>query len=420
MHKLTTLDNGLRLITTPMPHTRSVSVGFFVGTGSRYESDEQAGISHYLEHMSFKGTTRRPTARDICSAIEGVGGIFNGSTDKEITIYWCKVAQPHFEVALDVLADMLMDSALQPAEVEKERQVIIEEINMGKDSPSQEAALLIDSLLWPGHPLGRDIAGTRESVERLTRETMVDFLSRQYQPANAVLSIAGAITTEQVLPMATRITGIWQAGDRPPAYQAYSEKLERRVVVQKRPTKQVQLCLALPGVSLTDPRRLTLDLLNVVLGEGMSSRLFAEIRDKLGLAYSLYSYVEHFLDTGAIIVAAGVEEKNLRVAIAAILDQLFGLKQTLSADELNKAKELSKGRLLLSMEDSRNVAAWVGGQEILTNRILTVDEIIARIDATTLDQVRQVAEELLVADKLRLSVVGPITTDEQELERMVG
>jgi len=191
-HK-TTLDNGLRLITAPMPHTRSVSIGFFIGAGSRHESESQAGISHFIEHICFKGTQKRPTAMEISAAIEGVGGILNGGTDKELTVYWCKVAQPHFHLALDVLADMILNSRFDPADIEKERQVIIEEISTSNDIPPQRVVMLIDELLWPEHPLGRDIAGSKESVSAIGRNMLLDYLAAKYQPRKTVLAIAGDI-----------------------------------------------------------------------------------------------------------------------------------------------------------------------------------------------------------------------------------
>ena len=411
MHQKTTLDNGLRLVTTNMPHTRSVAIGFFIGTGSRYETEEQAGISHFTEHLLFKGTPKRPTAAEICTAVEGVGGILNGGTDKELTVYWCKVAQPHFTIALDVLVDMLLNSRFDPAEIEKERQVIIEEINMSLDSPSQRVSMLIDELLWPEHPLGRDIAGSKESVAAITRDMMLNYMAKRYQPINTVLAIAGNIQHQDVVNMASR-TITWANHQPQSGYQIYHEKLARRVLIETRDTEQAHLCLALPGLSITHPERFKLDLLNVILGEGMSSRLFTEIRDKLGLAYSIQSYAEHFLDTGSLTVAAGVETKNLPVAIRAILEELSRLKETIPEAELVKAKELFKGHLLLRLEDSRSVAGWLGGQEILTGQILSVDQVINIIDAITAKELQSVAEELLIGEQLRLSVVGPTKQDE--------
>ena len=418
MYQKTVLDNGLRLLTEAMPHTRSVSINFFIGTGSRYEDDVQAGISHFIEHLCFRGTTKRPTAREISAAIEGTGGVLNGGTDKELTVYLCKVAQPHFTLALDVLVDMLLNSRFDPADIEKERQVIIEEINMSNDSPAQRVDLLIDGLLWPGHPLGRDIAGSKDSVTATTRDMTFDYLASQYRPDNTVLSIAGAVQHDEVVTLVNQLLGNWANKQKALEYSAYEERPARRLLVETRDTEQVHLSLALPGLSLFHPQRFVLDLLNIILGEGMSSRLFTEIRDKLGLAYSIHSYAEHFLDTGALTISAGVETERLEIAVKAILDELAKLREPIPEAEFVKAKELFKGRLLLRMEDSRSVAGWMGGQEILTGHILNVDEIIAIIEAITAGELQQLASDLLREEKLRLAVVGPVK-QEDALEELL-
>ncbi|GAI05750.1 unnamed protein product, partial [marine sediment metagenome] len=276
------------------------SICIFIGVGSRYETEPQAGISHFIEHLCFKGTLKRTTAREISEAIEGVGGILNGGTDKELTLYWCKVAQHHFHLALDVLADMLLHSKFDPADIERERQVIIEEINMGKDSPSQLVNMLIDELLWPEHPLGRDIAGSKESVAAITRDMMLDYLAHQYLPSNTVVGIAGALQHQEMVTAVGQALGDWTDQQPRPGYSEYKEQKFPRMHIEKKDTEQAHLCLALTGLPLLHPKRFTLDLLNVILGEGMSSRLFTEIRDRLGLAYSIHSYVEHFLDTGSV------------------------------------------------------------------------------------------------------------------------
>jgi predicted Zn-dependent peptidase len=412
LYQKTVLDNGLRILTNNMPHLHSVSIIFFIGVGSRYDIEAEAGISHFIEHLLFKGTAKRPTSRDISEAIEGIGGIFNGGTDREITTYWCKVALPHFAVALDVLVDLILNSRFDPAEIEKERRVIIEEINMVRDSPSQRAQILIDELLWPGHPLGRDIAGSEVSVSAITREAMLNHLGKYYQPGNTVIAVAGDVEHQDMVASISQALGNWANQSAPPDYTVYQEQPGARLHIEKRDTEQAHFCLALPGLSLFHPRRYTLDLLNVVLGEGMSSRLFTEIRDKRGLAYHIHSYVDHFLDAGSVTVYAGVEPRNLKVAIEAILEQLALLKQPVPTTELNKAKELTKGRLLLRMEDSRSVAGWIGGQEILTGRILSVDQVAAIIDNITAEDIQQVAEELLVDSRLRLVAVGPVAEDE--------
>jgi len=418
LYQKTTLDNGLRVITATMPHTRSVSICFFIGVGSRYETEAQAGVSHFIEHLFFKGTQKRPTSREVSGAIEGVGGILNGGTDKELTVYWCKVAQPHFSLALDVLVDILLHSSFDPQEIERERQVIIEEINMSKDSPSQQVNMLIDELLWPGHPLGRDVAGSKESVTTITRELMLDYRASQYQPDNTVVTIAGNIQHQEAVTAVSQALADWTNGQLRPGYSVYKEQPNPRLQVETRDTKQAHLCLALPGLSLFHPQRYTLDLLNVILGSGMSSRLFTEIRDKLGLAYNIHSGTDYLLDSGSVTIYAGVEPKNLPLAIKAILKELSRLREKVPEAELSKAKELIKGRLLLNMENTRSVAGWMGGQEILTGRILTVDQVVSIIDAITADGLKELAQELLVGSRLRLAVVGPIN-DYEPLEELL-
>ncbi len=418
MYQKTTLDNGLRIITCPMPHTRSVSVCIYLGAGSRYESDVQAGVSHFIEHLCFRGTEKRHSAKDISGAIEGVGGVINGGTDKELTVYWCKVAQTHFQLALDVLVDMLLHSRFEKKDIEKERHIIVEEISMSKDAPNQLVGMMIDELLWPDHPLGRDVAGTKNSVAKMTREQMLDYLACEYSPKNTVISVAGNIQQDEAVNDVNKVLGKWVNGKPRLDYLAYQELKNPRLKIEHRETEQTHLCLALPGLSLQHPKRFILDLMNVILGEGMSSRLFLEVRDKLGLAYNIHSYLDHFQDSGALTVYAGVKPENLTIGISAILEQLALLKEKVSPEELTKAKELSKGRLLLRMEDSRSVAGWVGGQEILNGSILDVEEVVSIIDKVTAEEMCALAQELLVGDKLRLSVVGPVKS-EDNLEKLL-
>jgi predicted Zn-dependent peptidase len=407
MYQKTTLPNGLRVLTSPMMETQSVCVAIFIGVGSRYESAREAGTSHFIEHLLFRGTAARPTSREISEAIEGVGGILNGATDKEMTFYWCKVARHHFTTAAGVLIDMLLNSRFDPADIEKERQVIVEEIHMCKDSPSQQVSLLIDNLMWPDHALGRDIAGTVESVGGIGREMLIDFKNTRYTPHNTVIAVSGAISHAEVEAAFSQLLGNWHGPAARPHYSAFQTGHGPRLKIEKRDTEQAHLCLALPGISLSHPQRFHLDLLNVLLGEGMSSRLFSEIRDKLGLAYSISSYVEHFLDTGSLTVAASVDPENLEKAIEAILARLELLKEPIAAAEMHKAREISKGRLLLRMEDSRNVAGWLGGQEMLLDQILTVDEVIRIIDSITPSQLNAIARELIAVERTLLAVVGP-------------
>lgn len=413
MHQKTTLDNGLRLLTVSMPHTRSVSLNVFVSAGSRYETDANAGISHFIEHLCFKGTARYATAREIATAIEGIGGIINGGTDKELTVYWAKVPDSHFGTAPEVLSEMVLSPRFDPAEIEKERNVIIEEINMGLDFPPQRAEMLIDELLWPNHPLGRDIAGSKKSVAGITREDLLDFLKNRYLPQQTVISLAGNIQHQVALELVHRAFGHWPKSPMPPEYQPFKEsEPTHRLKVEKRDIEQANLCLALPGLSLVHPKRYHLDLLNVILGEGTSCRLFCEIRDRLGLTYNIQSHLQYYLDCGSLNIYAGADPENLTALIRAILEQLNRLREGVPESELAKAREVSKGRLLLRLEDSRNVSGWTGSQEILTERVLSVEEVEARIDAVTTDDIKQMAQELILSHKLRLAVVGPVAKDE--------
>ena len=417
MYQKVTLDNGLRLLTSDMPHTHSVSICIYLGVGSRYESDAQAGISHFIEHILFRGTKRRQSAKEISEAIEGVGGILNGGTDKELTVYWSKVAQPNFDLALDVLSDMILNSRFDAHDIERERKVIIEEIGMSHDSPQQEVGILIDELLWPDHPLGRDVAGTKESVTDISRQQILDFLGCEYVPQNTVVSIAGNIKTQAVVESVQKQFGGWKNNRPSLKFSGFAENKNPRLKVECKETEQTHLCVALPGIPLVHPRRYALDLLNVILGEGMSSRLFIEVRDKLGLAYNIHSYLDHFHDTGALTIYAGIAHRNLKFGIEAILKQLAALKEPVSQAELTKAKELSKGRLMLRMEDSRSVSGWNGGQEMLNGFVQSVDEVIALIDKITAEEMAQLARELFTSEKLRLSVVGPV--NEQNFDQIL-
>jgi len=391
-----------------MPHTYSICIGIFVGTGSRYERDSEAGVSHFIEHLSFKGTKQRATSREISEAIEGVGGMLNGGTDKELTIYWCKVARPHFPLAIDVLTDMLAHSIFDPKEIEKERQVIIEEIKMTLDSPQQRANMLLDELMWPNQPLGRDVAGSKETVASLTRQDILEYQAQRYLANNAVISIAGDITHEEAVESLGNSLSSWHRGTPQVYSPADTDQEQPRLRIEHRDTEQAHLCLAVPGLSITHPDRFVLDLLSVILGEGMSSRLFLEIREKQGLAYAINSYADHFLDTGSLGVYAGVEPECLPATIKAILNELNKLKEGIPLHELAKARELCKGRLLLRMEDTRSVVGWLGGQELLSGGILSIDEVISIIDSIQADDLASIAQSLLTGEKLNLTVVGPV------------
>jgi len=408
MYNKAVLDNGLRVITSTMPHSRSVCLAILVGAGSCYESKEEAGISHFAEHLFFKGTQRRPTSKEITQDIEGVGGIINGGTDKEVTIFWCKVVSSHFPIALDVLSDLLLNSRFDNKEIEQERRIISEEINMNLDLPQQRVNMLIDELLWPEQPLGREVIGYKETVSSITREQLLNHVARRYMPNNTVLSIAGNIQHEEALAQIEPLFNKWAAGELLTGYITNDNQTEARLRIEPKDIEQAHLCLAVHGFSHSHPQRFTLDLLNTVLGGGMSSRLFTEIREHRGLAYDINSYTEHFLNSGSFTIYAGVDPKKVEIAVAAILEEVSKIKQEITASELTRAKELSKGRLYLRLEDSRNVAFWYGSQEILMQKILDIDDVISIVDAITIDELEGVAEEIITDSGLNLAVTGPI------------
>ena len=407
MYQRTVLDNQLRVLTSTMPHSTSVSMTISVGAGSRYEPDELAGLSHFLEHLPFKGTESWPTARHVSEAIEGVGGVMNASTDRELTVFWCKVARLHFRRAFAVLLDMVLNPLLDPQEMEKEREVIQEELRMTYDYPTNRVDLLIDEIMWPEQAMGRDVGGTPDSVNAISVNDVREYMEHQYNPANVVITVVGNVDHNEVVELIAEATKNWKPGealDWEPVTENDAGSMAR--VEQKR-SDQAHICLGLPGISLTDPDRHAFAILNGILGDGMSSRLFLNLRENQGLAYDVSSSLSHFRDCGSMVIYCGVEPKKTREAVQAVMGELAGMRREVPLPELNKAKEFAKGHLLLRMEDTRSVAAWLGTQELLLGRIATVDDIVQKIDDVTADDVTRVAERLINPDKLRLAVVGP-------------
>lgn len=411
MYQQSLLNNGLRVLTKTMPATYSVSLAIFVGAGSRYESDKIAGSTHFLEHLLFKGTKHWPNAQDISEAIEGTGGIMNASTDREVTIYWCKIAKPHFKRSLSVLLDMVINPILDPKEMEKERQVILEELRMTYDYPSHRVDLLIDEMLWPNQPMGRDVGGTKDSVMAIDRNDLLDLMKKQYTPNNVVISVAGNVTHDEVLEELSEPTMDWTP--HPPLEwdPVRFEQNSAQIRVEYRKSEQAHICVAVPSYSLYHPDRYALSLMNIILGEGMSSRLFLEIREKRGLAYDVHSSLNQFYDCGSLVVYCGSEPARSPDALEEIMKQLSILREGFTEQEVTKAREYSKGRIMLRMEDSRSVAMWQGGQELLLKEVLTIDEVISAIDTVTVDDVNRVARDLLHPDQLNLAIVGPFRSE---------
>ena len=407
MYQRSVLSNELRVLTSMMSHTQSVSIVICVGAGSRYEPEELAGVSHFIEHLPFKGTRHWPTARDVSEAIEGAGGVMNASTDREMTVFWCKVARPHFDKAFSVLMDMVLNARLDPEEVEKEREIIQEELRMTYDHPSYRVDLLIDEAMWPDQAMGRDVGGTPESVAAIQQDAIREYMHQQYNPANTVVAVAGNIEHEDVVEILNDVTQDWkplESLDWEPATEGQPGPV---VKLERRRSDQSHLCLAVPGLPLDHPDRYALNMLNVMLGDGMSSRLFLQMREIQSLAYDVNSATSHFRDCGSLVIYCGVEPKKTNEAVRTLVQQIDGMRDQATEQELTKAKEYSKGRLLLRMEDTRAVASWMGAQELLQGRVSTPEEVVERLEEVQSADVARVANELFDPELFRLALVGP-------------
>lgn len=419
MYSRATLPNGIRILTSRMSYVRSVSIAYFFGVGSRYERAELAGVSHLIEHMLFKGSQRFPTAQTISETIEGVGGILDAATDKELTIYSAKIASRHFDLAMELLSDMVRHPLMDPAELEKERRVIIEELSMYRDSPSEWVSVLGDETMWPDLPLGREVAGTRETVSRISREAMEAYRDSHYVPSNLVVAVAGDVEHEQVVQSVEHLLGGWRPKPAPLWTPCPSPQTTARVRLEQRKTEQTNFCLYTPGLSHKDPDYYALALLNAILGDGMASRLFLEVRERQGLAYDVSTSPVSFHDTGAFVVYAGVEPTRTIPALKAILRELDLIRREgVPEAELTRAKEYTKGRMALRLEDTHSVASWLGGQEALLDEVRELDEALERVDAVSRDDIQRLAQSLFTEDGLRLAVIGP-HKDAAQFERVL-
>ncbi len=405
------LPGGARLLTAPLPARASASVVLMFGVGSRFEEDRIGGISHFIEHLAFKGTRRRPNSKAIAEAIEGVGGVLNASTDKEVTVYWARVPADRLELAIDVLGDIVSDSQLAPLDVERERSVILEELKMYLDQPQDYVHSLFEAVMWPGHPLGRDIIGTVDSVSGVTREDLVDYLAAHYRPRNLVAGVAGGIDADNTLRLISRHVSLPGAG-APSNHQSSPAPLTTtNVHVLQKDTEQAHVCVGARGLSYLDPDRYVLDLVTTVLGEGMSSRLFLEIREQRGLAYDVHAYTQKHRDVGYFGVYMGVDPSKAEEAVTAAVSELRRMTEELvPEEELVKAREFVKGRLRLGLEGTNALASWLCQQVLLTDRTLSVDEVVALVDAVTAEDLRRVARQVL-GGPLQAAVIGPFPSE---------
>jgi predicted Zn-dependent peptidase len=412
MYRRTVLNNGLRVLTAEMPHTRSVSMFISVGAGSRYEPAELAGLSHFLEHLPFKGTRSWPTALAISEAVEGVGGMMNAATDREMTSFWCKVASVYADRALPVIFDLVRHPLLDAAEMEKERDVILDELRMTNDYPAEVCGLLLDRAMWPEQAMGRDVGGDPATVGAISLDDVRAYMERQYRPNNTVVGIAGALSHDDAVRLVADATNDWLPGE-PLGWEPVRPANDAgpAILMDTRATEDTSISLGLPGLTLTDPDRYAATVLNGVLGDGMSSRLFQNLRENLGITYDVHSALSNYRDCGALVVSCGTEPARAVDAVAAIRGELSKLLNTAPDGEVHKVREYIKGRLLMRMEDSRAVSAWLSSQELLMGQVTTPDETTGRIDAVSPADVLRTAQRLVNPAALHLAVVGPHEDD---------
>ncbi len=409
-HK-TTLPNGVRVVTGPMTGVKSASLIFSYNVGSRYEPDEVAGVSHFLEHMLFKGTERRPDPMQISEEVEGVGGVLNAATSREGTSYWAKVPSRHLETAFDVLSDILRNSVIDPGELEKERLVIFEEIRSIQDAPEELVHEAIDEVVWGQQGVGRSIAGSEETVGNISRERMIDFWRRNYSPERLVVAAGGDIDHAEVVALTERAFGDLTPPERPDNWEpTIDAQTEPRIHLIERDTEQAHLCVAMPALPYTTERRFVQGTIQAILSAGMSSRLFQEIREKLGLVYSVYADFRTYADVGQGVIYAGCDTERVEETLAALVRELRKLRdEPTPADELQRTKNLRTGRLLMGMEDSRSVASWIGSQEATYGEIKTPEQVVEKIEAVTVAEVQELAGELFRRDRINIALVGPFS-----------
>jgi len=407
IYKKTVLKNGIRVVTEKIGYVRSVSIGVWIDVGSRDEGNDERGVSHFIEHMLFKGTKKR-SAKEIASSLESVGGGLNAFTGREHTCYLARVLDEHLNIAVDVLADILKNSLLSSSDFEREKTVIVSEIKDLEDSPEELAHDLLMTRMWPGHPLGRSIIGDQESILRMPRSKLVDFIKRNYVSPKVVIAASGNLNHQDLVRMIEEKFQFKQM-DKTPMVNAPPLEADHHREVVNRKTAQTHICLGLPAFPYKDKRRYITLILTNILGGGMSSRLFQNIREKLGLAYNVYAFIDFLEDTGVFGIYLGTHKKNTVRAMDLVLKEIRKIKKdSLSRQELSHAKYQLKGNLVLSLENTPNRMNRLARHELLLNQYVDLNETMESIDKVRTTEVIEVANELFDPDKLSAVILGPV------------
>lgn len=412
-YRLTRLPNGVRIATASMPHMRSVSVGFWAAVGGRHETARQGGIAHFLEHLLFKGTKRR-NARQISEDVEGLGGYLNAFTTEDHTCYYAKAAAQFFPQLCDVLADMYLESAFAPVEIEREREVIREEILMYRDQPAQHAQELLTETMWPGHPLGRPLTGSIESVARLRRDDMMAFQKNHYSGGNTIVTAAGKVTHEEVIAVLAPLLSRLPKGRAPRFVRARTKDGQPRVRVYSHDTEQTHVAMGFHAFGRRDERRFALKLLSVILGENMSSRLFQKLRERHGCCYSIQSSTVTLDEAGAFSVYAGVDPSKFERAVRMIIKELEIIcGRAPGKAELKKAMDYTTGQTCLGLESTSNQMMWMGESIIGYGKVLDPQEVEDSLSRVTVEDIQRCACHCLNHSRLGVAIVGPVHNAEQ-------
>ncbi len=405
-YEITTLENGIRVITETVNHVQFMSMGFWVGVGSRYENEQQWGITHFIEHMLFKGTDKR-TAEQISGAVDAVGGQLNAFTSKENTCYYIKTLTEDFPLAVDVLSDMFLNSRFDNEEIAKEREVIIEEIKMYEDTPDDQVHDLMSANLWPEHPLGRAILGTEESIAAFNHDMLKDYMKQYYTGSNIVVSVVGNISHNQVVEAIREVLGVIPKGE--PNQYMIADRAKPGVNCYYKEIAQSQICVAMPGVAKEDDRLFPLSILNTYLGGGMSARLVKKIREEEGLAYSVYSYNGSYTDTGAFVISVGTRPENCQRVIDIILEELDDVRQNgITQEELDKSFSQLKGSLYMGLETVNSRMNKLGRSMLIYDRVITPEENVNDLSKVTVEDVKSLAEDMFRRENLQITVLGPM------------
>jgi len=406
------LPSGLRVVTVPMPSLESVTLAIWVKTGSRNEEERIGGISHFLEHMVFKGSSKRPTAKDISAAVDAIGGEFNAATSKDWTNFYIKAAKENLETAFDVLSDMVLDPLLASDEIEREKGTIIQEIKMYEDTPMMHIGEVFEGLAFAGNQLGHDTAGTEVSVKGIKRDDFVKYRKVHYYPENMLVTVTGGIEEKKVLSLVEKYFGSLTPFKRASfkGQEFKNKQTKSQFKLQTKKSEQAHLILGFMSEGRNYEKRFAQSLLSVILGGGMSSRLFIEVRERRGLAYSVRTSTERYQEVGYMGTYAGVNVAKADEAIKVILDQCYGLasgKYPVTAKELTKAKGFLKGNLALALEDTRDVGGFFGEQHLFLLKVLTPEQIYKKVEAVGLDEISFEAKKLFVPSRLNLAIIGP-------------